>query len=148
MDAWPLGNWKGFPRLSLVTCPAALYPATSEAERISFNQINKKTGHRIRYLKVNADTGVPSEDIIKGYQIDRDRYLEVTKDELESTRTIKIDEFMPRTTCRLNDVDPKAWLADVLARIADLPASRLHELLPWEWKLLRQAEKPADQQAA
>jgi transposase len=52
------------------------------------------------------------------------------------------------TTCRLNDVDPKAWLADVLARIADLPASRLHELLPWQWKLLRQAEKPADQQAA
>ena len=52
------------------------------------------------------------------------------------------------TTCRLNDVDPKAWLADVLARIADLPASRLHELLPWEWKLLRQADKSADQQAA
>ncbi|MBJ7408344.1 MAG: IS66 family transposase [Bradyrhizobium sp.] len=52
------------------------------------------------------------------------------------------------TTCRLNDVDPKAWLADVLARIADLPASRLHELLPWEWKLLRQADKPAGQQAA
>ncbi|WP_414646163.1 IS66 family transposase [Bradyrhizobium sp. 2S1] len=52
------------------------------------------------------------------------------------------------TTCRLNDVDPKAWLADVLARIADHPASRLHELLPWEWKLLRQADKPANQQAA
>ncbi|UPT88751.1 IS66 family transposase [Bradyrhizobium barranii subsp. apii] len=52
------------------------------------------------------------------------------------------------TTCRLNDVDPKAWLADVLARIADLPASRLHELLPWEWKLLRQAGKSDDQQAA
>ena len=52
------------------------------------------------------------------------------------------------TTCRLNDVDPKAWLADVLARIADLPSSRLHELLPWEWKRLRPADKPADQQAA
>jgi transposase len=52
------------------------------------------------------------------------------------------------TTCRLNDVDPKAWLADVLARIADLPTSRLHELLPWEWKRLRQAERPEDQQAA
>ncbi|MCP1751038.1 IS66 family transposase [Bradyrhizobium elkanii] len=52
------------------------------------------------------------------------------------------------TTCRLNDVDPKAWLADVLARIANLPASRLHELLPWEWKLLRQTRKPDDQQAA
>src|ERR1700747_372692 len=52
------------------------------------------------------------------------------------------------TTCRLNEVDPKAWLADVLGRIADLPASRLHELLPWQWKLLRQADKPADQPAA
>ncbi|WP_435926395.1 IS66 family transposase [Mesorhizobium sp. WSM4083] len=52
------------------------------------------------------------------------------------------------TTARLNDVDPKAWLADVLARIADLPASRLHELLPWQWKRLREADKPADQQAA
>jgi transposase len=52
------------------------------------------------------------------------------------------------TTCRLNDVDPKAWLADIVARIADLPVSRLHELLPWEWKLLRQGDTPADQQAA
>lgn len=52
------------------------------------------------------------------------------------------------TTARLNDVDPKAWLADVLARIADLPTSRLHELLPWEWRRLRQAEIPADQHAA
>lgn len=43
-------------------------------------------------------------------------------------------------TCRLNDVDPLAWLTDVLARIADLPQSRLHELLPWTWKALRQAE--------
>ncbi len=49
------------------------------------------------------------------------------------------------TTCRLNDVDPKAWLADVFARIADLPVSRLHELLPWEWKRLRQAEKASAQ---
>lgn len=54
----------------------------------------------------------------------------------------------PITTARLNDVDPKAWLADVPARTADLPASRPHELLPWEWKRLREADKPADQQAA
>lgn len=52
------------------------------------------------------------------------------------------------TTCRLNDVDPKAWLADVLARIADLSTSRLHELLPWEWSSLRQVAKTVDQQAA
>jgi DNA end-binding protein Ku len=76
---------EGFLRLSLVTCPIALFPATSEFEKISFNQINKKTGHRIRYLKVDADTGeeVANEDIIKGYQVDKNRCLEVSKDELE-----------------------------------------------------------------
>src|SRR5207342_1917723 len=100
----PRANWKGFLRLSLVTCPIALFPATSESEKISFNQINKKTGNRIRYLKVDADTGeeVANEDIIKGYKVDTDRYLEITKDELEnialeSTRTIEIDEFVPRS---------------------------------------------------
>lgn len=51
-------------------------------------------------------------------------------------------------TARLNDVDPKAWLADVLARIADLPASRLHEMLPWEWKSRHHPESPAHQKAA
>src|SRR6476661_9753489 len=100
----PRAYWKGFLRLSLVTCPIALFPATSESEKISFNQINRNTGNRIRYLKVDADTGeeVGSEDIIKGYKVDTDRYLEVTKDELEnialeSTRTIEIDEFVPRS---------------------------------------------------
>ncbi|WFU39018.1 Ku protein [Bradyrhizobium sp. CB82] len=103
----PRANWKGFLRLSLVTCPIALFPATSESEKISFNQINKKTGHRIRYLKVDAETGeeISNEDIVKGYPVDKDRYLEVSKDEieniaLESTRTIEIDEFVPR-----NEID-------------------------------------------
>ncbi|MEY2503268.1 MAG: end-binding protein Ku [Verrucomicrobiota bacterium] len=100
----PRANWKGFLRLSLVTCPIALFPATSESEKISFNQINRKTGHRIKYQKVDADTGeeVSSEDIVKGYKVDTDTYLEVSKDELdnialESTRTIEIDEFVPRS---------------------------------------------------
>ena len=66
----PRANWKGFLRLSLVTCPVALYPATSDTEKVSFNQINRKTGHRIKYLKVDAETGdeVTSEDIVKGYK--------------------------------------------------------------------------------
>src|SRR6201989_2334401 len=99
----PRANWKGFLRLSLVTCPVALYPATSESEKVSFNQLNRKTGHRIKYAKVDADTGeeVANEDIIKGYKVDTDTYIEVSKDEiddiaLESTRTIEIDEFVPR----------------------------------------------------
>jgi DNA end-binding protein Ku len=100
----PRANWKGFLRLSLVTCPVALFPATSESEKVSFNQINKNTGHRIKYAKVDAETGdeVSSEDIIKGYKVDTDTYVTVDKDELdnialESTRTIDIDEFVPKS---------------------------------------------------
>ena len=75
-------NWKGFLRLSLVTCPVALYPATCDSEKTSFNQINRNTGHRIKYLKVDADTGeeVSSEDIMKGYKVDTDSYIEITKE--------------------------------------------------------------------
>ena len=100
----PRANWKGFLRLSLVTCPVALYPATSESEKVSFNQLNRKTGHRIKYAKVDADTGeeVANEDIVKGYKVDTDTYIEVSKDELddialESTHTIDIDEFVPKS---------------------------------------------------
>ena len=105
----PRANWKGFLRLSLVTCPVALYPATSNSEKIGFNQINRNTGHRIKYLKVDADTGeeVSSDDIMKGYKVDTDSYIEITKDELEnialdSNRTIDIDEFVPKS-----DIDPR-----------------------------------------
>jgi DNA end-binding protein Ku len=105
----PRANWKGFLRLSLVTCPVALFPATSESEKVSFNQINKNTGHRIKYARVDAETGeeVANEDIVKGYKVDTDTYIEVTKDELdnialESTRTIDIDEFVKR-----EEIDPR-----------------------------------------
>jgi DNA end-binding protein Ku len=105
----PRANWKGFLRLSLVTCPVALYPATSESEKVSFNQLNRKTGHRIKYAKVDADTGeeVANEDIVKGYKVDTDTFVEVTKEELdevalESTRTIEIDEFVEKS-----EIDPR-----------------------------------------
>jgi len=105
----PRANWKGFLRLSPVTCPVALYPATSDSEKVSFNQINRNTGHRIKYTRVDADTGVEvaTEDIVKGFKVDTDTYVEVTKDELEnvaleSTRTIDIDEFVQR-----DEIDPR-----------------------------------------
>jgi DNA end-binding protein Ku len=105
----PRANWKGFLRLSLVTCPVALYPATSESEKISFNQLNRQTGHRIKYLKVDSDTGeeVSSEDIVKGYMLDKETFVEVSKEELEdvaleSTRTIEIDEFVEKS-----EIDPR-----------------------------------------
>ena len=99
----PRANWKGFLRLSLVTCPVALFPATSESDKIRFNQINRNTGHRIKYAKIDAETGeeVEREDIVKGYKIDTDTYVQVSDDELgnialESAHTIDIDEFVPR----------------------------------------------------
>ena len=99
----PRANWKGYLRLSLVSCPIALYPATSEREKISFNQINSKTGNRIKMNRVDAETGEPVEysDIVKGFEVSKGNYLEVTDEELEaisieSTRTIEIDEFVPK----------------------------------------------------
>ena len=53
----PRAYWKGYLKLSLVSCPIALFPATSEREKISFHQLNKNTGNRIKYRKVDADTG-------------------------------------------------------------------------------------------
>ena len=95
--------WKGYLRLSLVSCPIQLFPATSEREKIRFHQINKKTGHRIKYCKVDTETGnqVDAEDIVMGYEIGKGKYIEVTEDELEAvaiegTHTIEIDQFVPR----------------------------------------------------
>src|SRR5438045_9377837 len=99
----PRANWKGFLRLSLVTCPVALYPATSDSEKVSFNQINRKTGHRIKYAKVDAETGeeVANDDIMKGYKIETDNYIEVSKDEhddiaMDSTLSIEIADCYTR----------------------------------------------------
>jgi len=99
----PRAYWKGYLKLSLVSCPIALFPASSEREKISFHQINKETGNRIRYRKVDAETGdeVDSADIVKGYEVAKGEYIELEPDELEavaieSKRIIDIEEFVPR----------------------------------------------------
>ena len=98
----PRPNWKGFLKLSLVSCSVALYSATSTSQRIRFNIINRKTGNRIRNDVVDAETGQPvePEDRVKGYQVDKGQYVLVEDDELdnvalESTHTIDIEEFVP-----------------------------------------------------
>jgi DNA end-binding protein Ku len=98
----PRPNWKGYLKLSLVSCPIAVYPATSAGERVSFNQLNKKTGNRIRYKKVDAETDevVDPSDIIKGYQVDKNVYVQVADEEIEAlrveaTHTIEIEKFVP-----------------------------------------------------
>ena len=103
-------------RTGKVSCVCPSSPARSrcirrprESEKISFNQLNRQTGHRIKYLKVDADTGdeVANEDIVKGYMLDKETFVEVTKEELkevalESTRTIEIDEFVEKS-----EIDPR-----------------------------------------
>jgi DNA end-binding protein Ku len=85
-----------------VSCPIALYPASSSTERASFHRINKKTGNRLKQQLVDAETGevVEKEAIVRGYKIGKE-YLNVEDDEIEkikieSTHTIEIDSFVPR----------------------------------------------------
>jgi DNA end-binding protein Ku len=103
----PQPNWKGFLKLSLVSCAVALYPATSTSQRIRFNIINRKTGNRIRNDIIDAVTGQPvePEDRVKGYQFEKGHYILIEEDELdnvalESTHTIDIEKFVP-----MSDVD-------------------------------------------
>jgi DNA end-binding protein Ku len=99
----PRANWKGYLRLSLVSCPIALYPATSEREKIRFHNLNSETGNRVRMRRVDEETGdeVPYEQVVSGYEVGRGQYIGVTDEELEaialeSTRTIDIDTFVPK----------------------------------------------------
>lgn len=99
----PRPSWKGYLKLSLVSCSVALYSATTTSERIRFNIINRKTGNRIRNQVVDAETEDPveQEDRVKGYQVEKGQYILVEDEELdevalESTHTIDIEKFVPR----------------------------------------------------
>jgi DNA end-binding protein Ku len=99
----PRAYWKGYLKLSLVSCPISLFPATSEREKVSFHQLHKQTGNRIKYKKVDSETGreVEAEDLIKGYEVSKGDYIELEPEELdaiaiESKRVIEIDKFVPK----------------------------------------------------
>ena len=98
----PRPNWKGYLKLSLVSCPVALYPATTTSQRIHFHVINRQTGNRIRNDIIDAETGQPvePEDRVKGYEVEKGQYVLVEEEELdnvalESTHTIDIEQFVP-----------------------------------------------------
>jgi Ku protein len=99
----PRAYWKGYLKLSLVSCPIALSPVTSSSERVSFRQINKKTGNWLRQQMVDEETGkvVEKDDKGRGYELSKGKYVEIDEDELEaiqieSTHTIDIDSFVPK----------------------------------------------------
>jgi len=94
--------WKGYLKLSLVTCPIALYPASSEAEKTHFHQINRRTGHRLRQQMVDEVTGkvVDKRDKSRGYEISKGKYVEIEPDEIkaikvESTHSLDIEKLVP-----------------------------------------------------
>src|SRR5579859_1450597 len=98
----PRSFWKGYLKLSLVTCPVAMTPATTESEKVRFHTLNRKTGNRVLSQYVDAVDGKPveEEDQVKGYERAEGEYVALEDDELEavaleSTRTIDIDMFVP-----------------------------------------------------
>ena len=114
----PRAYWKGYLKLSLVSCPIALYPAASSSERVSFNRINKKTGNRLKQQLIDSETGEPveREDVGRGYEIGKGQYLQVEDEELEkiqieSTHTIDIGSFVPRQEIDDRYLDTPYYLA-------------------------------------
>src|SRR6478672_3569750 len=104
-------SWEGHLRLSLVTCPVALYPATSEAETIRFNYINPQTNNRIKMKTVDAGTGeeLSRGDLVKGFEVAKGEYVLLDKDDfeqvkIESTRIIDIEKFV-----RADTIDRLYW---------------------------------------
>jgi DNA end-binding protein Ku len=95
--------WKGSLKLSLVSCPVLLYPASTSADKTRFHMINKETGNRLKQQMVDAETGdiVENDQKGRGYELQKGKYIEIDKDELdaveiESNHTIDIDSFVPK----------------------------------------------------
>src|ERR1700720_254330 len=114
----PRAYWKGSLKLSLVSCPVALYPATTSVEKTHFHMINKKTGNRLKQQMVDTETGdvVEGEQKARGYELKKGEYVEVDKEELEavqieSSHTIDIDSFVPEEEIDKRYIDHPYYIA-------------------------------------
>src|SRR5712671_4758038 len=99
----PRAYWKGSLKLSLVSCPVQLYPASTSVEKTRFHMINKETGNRLKQQMVDAETGdvVERDQKARGYELKKGEYIEIEPEELdavqiESNHTIEIDSFVPK----------------------------------------------------
>jgi DNA end-binding protein Ku len=163
--AAPRPYWKGYLKLSLVSCPIALYTASTTTERVSFRQINKKTGNRVRQQLVDEVTREPVEaaDKGRGYEIAKNTYMPIDDDEIdaiamESSHTIEIDAFVPRAQIDERYLDSPYYIAPndevgqeafavireamrgkgmaALARVVLAKRERVIMLQPWDKGLL------------
>lgn len=110
-------TWQGHLKLSLVTCPVALYTATNSAGDVHFNLINPKTNNRIKMITTDPDTGpIQRSELVKGYEVSKGEYILLTNEEinsvkLESTKTIEIERFVPGGEIDRLDWDNPYFLA-------------------------------------
>ena len=100
----PRPSWKGYLKLSLVSCPVALFPSSSSSEKLSLHMLNGETGHRLNQQYVDSETGelVERDARVKGYEVSRGEYVVVSDEELadvriESNHTIDIERFVPKS---------------------------------------------------
>ena len=161
----PRPYWKGYLKLSLVACPVSVFTATTSSERVSFRQINKKTGNRLRQQLVDDETRevVDAADKVRGYEVDKGVYIQVEDEEIEaleveSNHTIDIDSFVPRAQIDERYLDSSYYIAPndqvgreafgvireamrgkdmvALGRIVLAKRERVIALQPWENGLL------------
>ena len=109
-------SWQGHLRLSLVTCPVALYPATSEADTVRFNLINPETNNRIKMKTVDAGTGdeVSRSDLVKGFAIAKNQYVLLDKEDFESVK-LEIDPHHRHRVVRPCSLDRSPVLGHTLS---------------------------------
>src|SRR6201996_2145740 len=110
--------WKGSLKLSLVSCPVLLYPASTSVDKTRFHLINKETGNRLKQQMVDAETGdvVEGDQKGRGYELKKGQYVEIDKDELEavqieSNHTIDIDSFVPKDEIDKRYLDHPYYIA-------------------------------------
>jgi DNA end-binding protein Ku len=114
----PRSSWKGYLKLSLVSCAVALFNATTAAERVSFSTLHRKTGNRLKQLMVDSDTDEPVDrpDRVKGYEVSKGQFVIVEDDDLEgikieSTKLIDIESFVPQSEIDQIYADGSYYLA-------------------------------------
>jgi DNA end-binding protein Ku len=114
----PRSNWKGYLKLSLVSCPVQLFPATTTKDRVSFHLLHRDTGNRLRRKLVDPETDqeVESDEQVRGYQVAKNEYVVLEEEEIEavaieSTHTIDIETFVPREEIDETFLDTPYFLA-------------------------------------
>ena len=125
----PRANWKGYLKVGELSCQVALYTAASTADRVSFNIINRETGHRVHRQLVDADTGkeVANDDIVKGYEVASGEYVILEPDEIKdavpnSDKTLELETFIPCGEVDTIFLDRPYYLAPADKAAADVYA--------------------------